>query len=79
MARGKNSGAVPVSSDLAVCFCGYGANKKATLELEAGSRICNEADEALWRAAGMGVATLNDTSTHAEVLAMFDKAIKETA
>lgn len=79
LARDKDSNPVPVSSDLAVCFCSYGADQKAASELNAGLRICAEADYALQRAAGMGVATFNDSGSHAEVLAVFDKAIEETA
>ena len=81
LARGKNSEPVPVSFNDAVCFCSYGANQRASFELKAGFRICAVADDALRAAAGMGVATFNDSPSrsHAEVLAVFDKAIEETA
>ena len=84
LARDKDSKKVRVSSDLAVCFCGYGANERAALELGVRLTIYSmlrDAGEALRDATPGGrFAEFNDYyGSHAEVLTVFDKAIKDSA
>lgn len=86
-ARDKDLRPVAAISDEAVCFCGFGANERAVFELFDGeTRLVHEnaANRLLRRALRLGGSSLvfsdfNDTATHAEVLAVFDKAIEETS
>ena len=86
-ARDKNFNPVAAVSDEAVCFCGLGANERAAFELFSGETKAvyeDAADRALYRALYRAGCTLlfsdlNDTSTHAEVLAVFDSAIEDSA
>lgn len=59
----------------AVCFCGYGAIEAVTDTVHMGKGWPKEAEDALDAAAGKNFPCFNDERTHAEVLAVFDKAI----
>lgn len=81
--RNAEGNYVTVDSAFAVSFCAYGAVCKAggysSFEFDVPAHI-QEAHDALVRAAGIsdrGVGNFNDTHTHEEVLAVFDKAIEE--
>lgn len=64
----KGNPRVPKRED-ATCFCAYGALMRVSGTLDA------DAMGALDKLSGGDMSTFNDTHTHAEVLAAFDKAI----
>jgi hypothetical protein len=74
-ARDADGNEVKAWSEDATCFCAYGAIQHVT------EREDSEADFVLWKACmskfQTEVIVLNDTHTHAEVLALFDAAIAE--
>ncbi len=74
-ARDADGNEVRAWSEDAACFCAYGAIQRVTGVED------NEADFFLMRACTkkfeVEVIHLNDTHTHAEVLALFDAAIAE--
>lgn len=72
---------VVVTADSAVRFCSLGAvDRAAYLAGQYSKQHRVRAEGALYRAAravgALGVTRLNDTRTHREVLAMFDRAIE---
>jgi hypothetical protein len=81
-ARDKNGFETNGFGDEAVCFCSYGAFYRIT------ARVDDDLQRAVKHALGQAVkermgesfliATFNDTHTHAEVMAMWDRA-KELA
>ncbi len=74
-ARDADGNEVKAWSEDATCFCAYGAIQRVTEHED------SEADFFLRKAGmskfGINVIDLNDTHTHAEVLALFDAAIAE--
>jgi Asp-tRNA(Asn)/Glu-tRNA(Gln) amidotransferase A subunit family amidase len=79
-ARDRNGHIAPVASEAAVCFCALGAIARAA-KIEAGAACRSPAAEALLSAIGTSkrvgaVSDFNDTRSHPEVLALFDRAIK---
>lgn len=77
-ARDANRKKVGAKSEKAVCWCSLGA-----LVVASGSDLYDPAVRSamtqLGRINGQVVWCFNDTHTHAEVLAAFDKAIEATA
>lgn len=74
-ARDKNQKEVGSWESGAVCFCTIGALKHAFQE-GVGGDIYYEAYDALYNSIDrMNVPKYNDSHTHEEVLAMFDRAI----
>ena len=59
----------------AVCFCSIGAIEAVTGIFHHGKGWNNKPVDLLQEAAGMQIANYNDSHTHEEVLAVFDKAI----
>lgn len=74
-ARDADGNEVRAWSEDATCFCAYGAIQRVTEHED------SEADFFLMKTCidkfQLEVITLNDTHTHAEVLALFDAAIAE--
>jgi len=72
LARDISGAPVMTHSKLAVCWCSMGA-----MRAEAGELLYRAALNFLTGIKGECVHEYNDTHTHTEVLAMFDKAIEE--
>lgn len=62
-------------SSKAVCWCSLGALRKAQEDLKADETTYVEAYDVLCDVLDGSIVAYNDTHTHAEVLALFDKAI----
>ena len=85
-ARDKDNNKVSSRTPTAVCWCSLGAlNRiqdtggeylKAVQLLTKAVQLLTKAVQLLTKAAGTEVAEYNDSSTHEEVLAMWDKAIE---
>lgn len=80
MARNSDGNPVEPESPNAVCFCAFGAIRRAYLELDMvveASCLRLVESEAMRLAApgGFGFLHFNDKSTHKEVLEMFETAI----
>ena len=75
-ARDADGNEVTPNNDLATCYCSFGAIQFVTKK-----RMMTSADRYLdglcLSKFGIGLDVLNDTHTHAEVLALFDAAIAE--
>jgi len=74
-ARDADGNGVRAWSEDATCFCAYGAIQRFTEAEDSGvdfflKKACADKFQ-------LDVVTLNDTHTHAEVLALFDAAIAE--
>lgn len=80
-ALGRSGREVAPAGRAAVAWCAIGALRRTCARQPPAAETFDEAFRALDHAAvGAGapsVATLNDHRTHADVLAMFDRAIKE--
>ena len=74
-AKTKNGLEVSSRDRRAVCWCSAGAYNKVTEDMDYSSPKALLAWDALVSATGI-VTKFNDTHTHAEVLAAFDKAIE---
>jgi predicted nucleotidyltransferase len=75
MARDSAGHAVEAWDDDAVCFCSVGAIAKACVDIHPRGEI--DARNALTKetTGGHTIVSFNDTHQHAEVLALFDRAI----
>lgn len=79
-ARNAAGDAVFATSPDAVCFCAIGAVQRAVNYNILSDNNFNEyvfARNALEVRTGIAASAFNDTHTHSEVLAMFDKAIQQ--
>jgi hypothetical protein len=78
-AKKKNGEACEAWDNDAVCWCSYGALRK-TAGLRHSGDMSDDyytAENVLYDAAGPhGVVEINDTQNHADVMAMFDRAIE---
>lgn len=75
-ARDKTGHQVHVADPDAVCFCSLGALRKTGIKETSGA-VYMRARGCLADSGGsVDIANINDTSTHEEVMAMWDKAIE---
>ncbi len=77
----RNSSGQPCAAQVATCFCSIGAiGTVAGEDWEAEQAAMDMLRRAIDPSRPLlGLATFNDTHTHAEVLAAFDKAIHENS
>ena len=76
LARDADGEEICPTEELAVCYCSFGAIQRFTKENEM-TDADNHLQDVCLRLFGISVIELNDTHTHAEVLALFDAAIAE--
>lgn len=73
LARGPSGGVVSYKSSVAVCFCSIGAIERIAKKSTKALQVVEKFYRIL--PSGDGLADFNDSHTHAEVLALFDRAI----
>lgn len=74
-ARNQHGVPVDVSSPQATCFCALGAIFSLTNDFGHEDAVEALSHEVWKQGCGIFVAEFNDTHTHTEVIALFDKAI----